>query len=168
MKLPVRHRQQLQELAKQDHNNTVGHFLNDDFFQPFFNWQPFLSFKMMRPMRRILNQVENFLPHTDVSETDKELKVALDIPHVDPKNVDITVEGDSLIVSGKTEEEQEEKGKTWHQIERQYGEFRRVIDLSAGIETDKITAKTKHGTLYITIPKKPDAQRKQIKVDIKK
>lgn len=167
MRLPVRHQQQSQVLTEQDHSNTVEKLLNNDFLQSFFNWQPFLGFEMMRPFRRMVDRIESWLPRTDVSETNNTFKVTIDLPSVDPKNVEITLEENTLVVSGKTLEEKETKNENFYQLERQQGEFRRSIDLPAGLDTDKVEAEAKHGSLYITIPKKSEAQRKQIKVNIK-
>lgn len=165
MKLPVKQRERSEIAPRRD--DMMDRLFSDNFFQPFFNWSPFTGFEMMRPLRRMVDRIESWLPRTDVSETDKHFKVSIDLPNVDPKNVEITLEENTLVISGKTLEETETKDENFYQLERQQGEFRRSIDLPAGLETDNVEAEAKHGSLYITIPKKPEAQRKQIKVDIK-
>lgn len=67
-------------------------------------------------------------------------------------------------MSGKSEEEKEEKGETWYRMERKMGSFRREFELPKGIDTDTIEAMTKNGTLTVKLMKKPEAQRKAIEV----
>jgi len=106
-------------------------------------------------------------PKTDVSETDKEVKIKLNIPNVDPDKVSLEVDEDSLVISGSTEKDEEQEGENWYRMERESGEFRRVFDLPSGCNIDEIKASSKHGTLYVTIPKKPEAQKKKVTIDVK-
>ena len=72
---------------------------------------------------------KEFLPNTNVAETDEGYEVSLDLPGVDPDEVKVELENGSLRVSGERSEEKEEKGKTFHRVERTTGEFRRVVPL---------------------------------------
>jgi HSP20 family protein len=103
-------------------------------------------------------------PRVDVEETDKEILVKADLPGVDPKDVDISVSDNSLILRGEKKEEREEKKKNYRAVERFVGQFYREIPLPAGTDKEKITATTSKGVVTVTIPKAPQAQPKKIAV----
>jgi HSP20 family protein len=103
-------------------------------------------------------------PRVDVEESDKEILVKVDLPGVDPKNIEISVAGDTLILRGERKEEREEKKKNYHRVERFVGEFYRELPLPAGADPEKITATSAKGVVSVSIPKKPGAQPKKIAV----
>lgn len=103
-------------------------------------------------------------PRVDVEETDKEIVVKADLPGVDPKSVEISVENGFLTVRGEKKEEKEEKKKNYHRVERFAGSFYRAIQLPAGADAEKVAATSGNGVVTVTIPKKPDAQPRKITV----
>jgi len=103
----------------------------------------------------------------DVSETDKEIEVAIDLPGIDKKDIDITYADNHLTVEGKREDKREEKGKDFHRLERSFGSFRRSFYIPSEIEEDKVEAKFSKGVLKISMPKSPEAQKAQKKIEIK-
>lgn len=103
----------------------------------------------------------------DVAETNDALIVKAELPGVDPKDVDISISGDVLTIKGEKKQEKEEKGTTYHRIERSYGSFSRSLLLPTPIDTDKIEAKYDKGVLEITLPKKPEAKTKTIQIQVK-
>jgi len=109
-------------------------------------------------------ETEAWMPKVDITETDKEFRIVADLPSVNPEDIKVEVSGDNLVISGKSEEEKEEKDKTWHRIERHSGSFYREFELPKGADADKIEANCKNGTLTVKIQKKPEAQNKTIAV----
>lgn len=107
------------------------------------------------------------LPRVDVSETDKEVLVSADLPGMDEKDVQVTLDNDVLTIRGTRSEEREEKKRDYHLMERSYGEFHRAIALPAGIDRDKAKATFKKGVLAVTLPKTPAAaqSRKSIAIE---
>lgn len=105
-------------------------------------------------------------PKVDISETDKAIKIKMNVPNVDPDKVNIEVDADSLVISGSTLKEEEEKEENFVRIEREEGSFQRVFNLPNGCDTENIQANSKHGTLFITIPKKPEAQKKKVSINV--
>ena len=103
-------------------------------------------------------------PDVDIAETDKEIIVKAEIPGVDPKEMDISIVDDKLTIKGKKKEEKEDKGKSYHRVERSYGSFTRTIALPAHVKTDEIVAKNHQGVLEITLPKMEEAKTKKITV----
>jgi HSP20 family protein len=127
--------------------------LFEDFFGRGFTLEPFGR--------------EAWAPSLDVAETDNAVIVKAEVPGVDPKEVDISLSGDVLTIKGEKKEEKEEKGKSYHRIERSYGSFARSVLLPAAIDAEKVEAKYDKGLLEITMPKKPEARVKTIKVNVK-
>jgi HSP20 family protein len=105
-----------------------------------------------------------FLPTADLVETENQFEVTVDLPGLKPEEVNVELKNGELWISGKREEKKEEKGKTYHRIERRHGEFRRVLPLPSTIDEEQIEAKFEHGVLRITVPKTEQAKPKHIEV----
>ncbi len=104
------------------------------------------------------------LPRTDLADSEKEVTVTMELPGVDPKDVDISVTGDLLTVRGEKKAETEEKKKDYHYVERQFGTFQRTVRLPSTIDPEKVDATFKNGVLTIRIAKHPDAVPRKITV----
>ena len=111
-----------------------------------------------------LTTTSSCLPTTDLVETEKQFEVTVDLPGLKPEEVKVELKNGELWISGKREEEKEEKGKTYHRIERRHGEFRRVLLLPSTISEEKIDAKFENGVLKITVPKSEEVKTKHIEV----
>ena len=105
-----------------------------------------------------------FAPHVDVAETEKGYEVTMDLPGIDPKQLTVEIREGSLWVSGERKEEKEEKGKTFHRVERHYGAFRRVVPFDLPVDWEKVEAKYHDGVLKISLVKMPEAETKRIEV----
>jgi HSP20 family protein len=104
------------------------------------------------------------LPPIDLCENDNTVKVKMDIPGIKPEEFDIQLNNNVLTVCGKREEEKEEKGQTFHRVERRSGCFSRSVTLPAAVDEDKVDAQYKDGVLTITMPKTEEAKSHRIKV----
>ena len=107
-----------------------------------------------------------FTPRVDVSETDAEVKVSAELPGMDEKDISVELQDDVLTLRGEKKSEQEEKGKNWFRREQSWGSFQRSIELPAGVDAAKATAKFKKGVLVFTAPKRPEEQAKRKTVPI--
>ncbi len=116
------------------------------------------------PVERPLMGFEGFVPRTNVVETDGEFEVTVELPGMKPEEFDVELKEKSLWITGEKHEEEEEKGKTYHRIERSHGEFRRVIPLSTTVDESKITAEYHEGVLTVRVPKAEDVQPKHIEI----
>lgn len=105
-----------------------------------------------------------FMPHTNVAETEGAFEVTVELPGMKPEEVTVEMKEGRLWIAGEKKDEKEEKGKTFHRIERHYGEFRRVIPLHVPVEEEKIEAKFVDGVLHVTVPKAAKMLPKRIKV----
>jgi HSP20 family protein len=106
-------------------------------------------------------------PAIDMSEDDKAYKISAELPGLDPKDVDVSVSGNTLVLKGEKRQEKEEKDKNYHYSERAYGSFQRAFELPASVDHPKIAADFSKGVLTITLPKTPDAQKQQKKIEVK-
>ena len=108
----------------------------------------------------------NLMPSIDVTETDNEIAITAEIPGLERKDVDISLEEDVLTIRGekKMEAEKKDKDKNVHLAERSYGVFYRVLQLPPGVEPSSVQAMMSKGVLKITIPKPARSAAKKIEV----
>jgi HSP20 family protein len=106
-------------------------------------------------------------PAVDVIEEEKKYVVNMDLPGLTKDDVKITVENDTLRISGEKKHENEEKKKNYHRCERYYGKFERSFNLGTEINNEKIEANFKDGVLHINLPKSESAKPKTIDVNVK-
>lgn len=104
------------------------------------------------------------VPQLDLVETDKEVEVRLDAPGFKPEQLDVQLMGEVLTITGKQEEKKEEKGKTFHIVERHAGNFTRNIALPCGVNANAIEAKFTDGVLTVRMPKTVEATGRKIQV----
>ncbi|MDD5458321.1 MAG: Hsp20/alpha crystallin family protein [Phycisphaerae bacterium] len=129
----------------------------DDLFSSFFRgWE--LPWTTTR-------STHAFWPALDVQENENEITVKAEIPGCNAEDVDISVHGNLLTISGEKKQEEEKEGKGYYYVERSYGSFRRDVNLPSEVDTSKIDASCKNGVLNIKLPKVEKA--KAIKVKIK-
>lgn len=105
-----------------------------------------------------------WVPALDVAEGEDAVTVKAELPGVQPDDIDLTVEGNSLILSGEKKETREENEGAYHHVERRYGRFRRTVPLPAGVDAEKIEATHHDGVLTITLPKSEAAKPRRISV----
>jgi len=105
-----------------------------------------------------------WVPALDVRETEERFEVTLDLPGMDPDAVGVTFEDGMLTVTGKRDLANEEKGETWHRIERSYGTFARSIRLPQTADPERIEATFDKGVLAVSVPKVEQAKPRTIEV----
>lgn len=107
-------------------------------------------------------------PAVDVVEKDKEYEIAVELPGLDEKNVEVKFADGFLTIKGEKREEKEEKKKDYYLSERRFGSFQRSFQVPESVDPDKIVANFKNGVLTVTLPKSPEAQKKEKKIAISK
>lgn len=125
----------------------------DKLFDDFFTGSPFRSFER-----------GDWMPAVDVSENEKEIVVHAEIPGMVAEDMDISLNGRVLTMKGERKQEQEEKDKNYHRIERRYGSFSRSFELPADVDGNKVEAKYKNGVLTLNLPKAKEQSVKKIEV----
>lgn len=109
----------------------------------------------------------DWAPRADISEADAAFCITAEIPGLKREDVKINIEDHVLSVSGEKNQEKEEKGETFHRIERFYGSFKRSFSLPENVNEDKIEAVFKDGLLTLTIPKTEVEKPKSIEIKVK-
>jgi HSP20 family protein len=104
------------------------------------------------------------VPSLDMSETETSIELKMDLPGMSAKDIDIQVNGNVLTVSGQRDEEKEEKGKTFHRVERRYGSFSRSVTLPCNVVESEVAAEYRDGVLAIKLPKTEESKAHKIKV----
>ncbi|HUO11275.1 MAG TPA: Hsp20/alpha crystallin family protein [Caulobacteraceae bacterium] len=107
------------------------------------------------------------LPPTDVRETTDAHVLAIELPGLTRQDVDISIDGDSLVVSGHKAEENDGGGSTYRISERRFGRFERAFPLPPDVDRGKIEARFQDGVLKITLPKDPAAGPSRSRIEIK-
>ena len=104
-------------------------------------------------------------PLLDVNERENEFVIRAELPGMKSEDIQLTVQGNVLTISGEKLEktEEEKKGKYYH-VERRYGSFRRDVTLPSSVDADKIEAGMENGVLTVTLPKTEQAKPKKISV----
>jgi HSP20 family protein len=108
----------------------------------------------------------SFIPAVDVYEDDKKVVLKLEVPGIEEKDLDVSVENHTLTVKGERKFNQEEKQENFHRIERRFGSLFRAFTLPSTIDTENVDAKYEAGVLKLELKKKPEAQPRQIKVNV--
>jgi HSP20 family protein len=111
-----------------------------------------------------LDGEEGMMPSLDLSETDNEFQVRIDVPGFKPEQIEIDVVNNTLRIKGEYQQEREEKEKTYHRVERRSGSFSRTVALPNAVKEDQVSAECENGILTITLPKAEVAKTQRIKV----
>ena len=122
-------------------------------------WDPF------REMSSLVPQLPSgFAPSFEIKETKDGFVFKADVPGIRENDLDVTITGNRLAISGKREAEKQEQTDTYYAFERSYGEFARSFTLPEGIDANSVRADLKDGVLTVSIQKTPEAQPKKIDV----
>lgn len=106
----------------------------------------------------------SWMPAVDIKEEENRFILEADIPGVDPKDIEISMENGVLTIKGQRTIENHQEGKTYKRVERAHGIFYRRFSLPDTADAEQVTATGKNGVLQISIPKKEVAQPRRISV----
>ncbi|MEP0773811.1 MAG: Hsp20/alpha crystallin family protein [Acidobacteriota bacterium] len=143
-------------------------------------WDPFKELGTLQErMNRIFDEVwgrrprgeEDYLssawiPAVDVRETRDALEIQVEVPGIDPKDVQVAVENGILVIKGSRNFEKATEGETYHRVERAYGSFERSFTLPTNVDPEKVKATYKHGVLHLTLAKREEAKPRSIAINI--
>lgn len=128
-------------------------------------WDPF---REMAILPEISTRIAAFNPAFEVKETKEGYVFKADVPGVAEKDLEITLSGNRLTITGKRESEETKKDDTFYAYERTYGSFTRTFTLPEGADADHVKAELKEGVLTLQVPKTPEAQPKKISFKVEK
>ena len=110
----------------------------------------------------------NFAPPVDVYEDEHNITLKIEVPGIDEKDINVSIENNTLTVHGERRFEKDEKEENFHRVERMYGSFTRSFTLPNTVDPEQVSAHYEKGVLKIRLAKKAEAKPKQIKVNVEK
>lgn len=144
-------------LIRRDSNGTYA-------LEPIFH--PFSLLDEVEDMARAAFDT-SLTPKLDMIEDGQELVIKAELPGINKKDLDISLEGDTLTIKAEKAEEKELKEATHYTRERRFGQYTRYMTLPARVDAEKVTATLKKGLLEIRLPKAEVPENKHIEVKIK-
>jgi HSP20 family protein len=142
-------------------------------------WEPFSNLlTAQRDFDRLFKEAFNpfvsegdlstrtWAPPVDIYENENDIVLKAELPGIDPKDVEVKVEDNTLYLKGERKFEKEVKNESYHRVERSYGSFARSFSLPNSISTDKVKAEFKDGLLTLTLPKREEAKPRTVKIDV--
>lgn len=108
--------------------------------------------------------INEWMPRVDIKEEDNRFVLQAELPGIDPKDIEISMENGMLTIKGEKFTESEKQTKDYSRVERYSGKFYRRFALPDIADDAGISAKAKHGVLEVVIPKAKKAQPQRIKV----
>jgi HSP20 family protein len=134
-------------------------------------WNPFETmYEMMRwdPFQSLGGLASgtwgSFTPSFDVKETADAFLLKADMPGVKEEDLEVSLAGNQLTISGERKEERRAEDEKRHIYECSYGSFTRTLGLPDGVDADQIEAELKNGVLSVRLPKKPEARPRRIRL----
>jgi HSP20 family protein len=111
--------------------------------------------------RRGPSEMMSWSPAVEVFERDNNIVVRAELPGMSKDDVKVEMTDNGLLIHGERKREKEEEGKGWYRSERSYGEFRRLIPMPEGVNTEEAKARFENGVLEITAPMPESSRRKR-------
>lgn len=106
----------------------------------------------------------NWMPTIDIKDDNNQYLIRADVPGVDPKNIEVSIDKNILTIKGHKEQETKEERKNYVCVERSQGSFYRTINLPNAVDSSKIGAKSKNGVLEIIVPKAKESVSQKIQI----
>jgi HSP20 family protein len=112
--------------------------------------------------------VPSFIPAVDVYEDEHNITLTAELPGIEEKDLNITVENGVLTLSGERKLENDETRENFQRIERSYGRFTRSFTLPSTVDPEGVKAEFANGLLKVTLAKREEAKPKQVKIEVSK
>ncbi len=106
-------------------------------------------------------------PSVDLAESENEVTVRVELPGIAPDDIDVTVTGNQLTISGAKTEVSQQQGRDFYHTESRAGCFRRTIPMPKSIDRDKVDAEFKNGVLIVRLQKSESGSHETIEVKCK-
>lgn len=134
-------------------------------WDPFEMMQELMGGESFRELARTgFGDTGSFVPTFEVKETKDSFMFKADLPGIKESDVEISLSGNMLTISGQREEEKRDENDKYFAYERTYGTFTRSFTLPEGADTEHVRAELKDGVLTIVVPKKAEVQPRKIEV----
>ena len=139
-----------------------------DFFYPFENQISRLFDDLWsNPLRERERWTDGYLPPVNVREDDGHVIAEVELPGMSEKDIEVTVNRDTLRISGEKKQKEETKEENYYCMESSYGSFDRLVDLPTEVDEEKAEAQFNKGVLTVKMPKSREAKTKSKKIPVK-
>jgi HSP20 family protein len=142
-------------------------------------WEPFREIEsMQQQMNQLFDRMMSstdgerkssgisFMPAAEIQETDDEVKLHVEVPGIDVKDLDVKVSEDAVAITGERKSQINNEDKGIRRSEFRYGRFQRIIPLPASIQNDKVQADFQNGVLSLTLPKSESHKHKVVSISL--
>jgi HSP20 family protein len=143
-------------------------------------WEPFREIEsMQQQMNQLFDRMmsssdsepksigtTSFIPAAEIHETENEIKLHIEVPGIDVKDLDVKVSEDAVAITGERKSEVKHEDKGMRRSEFRYGRFQRIIPLSTPIQNDKVQADFKNGVLSLVMPKSEAHKQKVVSISL--
>ena len=139
-------------------------------------WDPYRELSSLARFNRVFSgalpqrdrdeelSVGAWIPPVDIVEENDRILLTAELPGFKENDIEIQMEGNLLTLRGERKSEVEKEGRTFHRVERSYGQFVRSFTLPNNVDREKIKASFANGLLQIELPKHEEAKPRQIKI----
>ncbi len=117
-----------------------------------------------RPEREDEMNLAAWAPPVDIAEEKDRILITAELPGFSEKEIEIQMENGMLTLRGERKFEKETDSKSYHRVERSYGQFVRSFSLPNNVDRDKIKANFSNGLLKVELPKREDAKPRTIAI----
>lgn len=158
-RVPVGRDEQSVSTLQRQMNRLFNDFMSNSSFLPDF---------VTEPLTQLGERMSSFTPNVNVTKNDSALIVAVEVPGMDERDVELSLTKDALTIRGERKQEHRPENDRWHYVESTYGAFERVVPLTdLVIDEDKVEASATKGVVTITLPFKEAAPSSGKKVSIR-
>lgn len=112
----------------------------------------------------VANRQSTFVPNINISETDNQMNIEVELPGINKDDIDLHFENGTLTISGERSFEDQENGRRYHRVETHYGSFSRSFQIPDSVDEESIEATYKDGILHVEMNKKEEKLKKQIDI----
>ena len=131
---------------------------------PMATWFDRMFEEMMPDWPPLSSVTGSKVPALNLAENQKAYTVALEMPGIDPKDIEVEMIGNQLTVRAERKLDEGQKGQDFHRVEHYYGWFSRSLTLPEGVNADKVEASYDHGILTLTVPKVETTPARKISI----
>ena len=148
-------------------------------FDPFREIDPFREVSLLqREVNRLFDRLTttndggtevggySFIPAAEIHETPEEVKIRVEVPGIEAKDLDVKVTAEAVAIMGERKSEIKHDDKGLKRSEFRYGRFQRIIPLPTRIQNDKVQAEFQNGVLCLTLPKAEEEKNKVVTVNL--
>lgn len=129
-------------------------------------WEPFEALRRFNESFFDTNTESVWTPRVNITENEKNYEISAELPGVDKDDVKVDLKDNKLTIKGEKKLESKDEKENYIRVERNYGSFERSFYLNNDVDVTRLNASFKDGVLNILLPKKEEAQPKEINIEV--